>query len=90
MGQSVRHVKPPQGDRDLTQDRRRLKWRRVAAKLTIRQLSAKSGVSPGAISMLETGRRSAEVGTLAALADALNCDITDIMPAEPGANGSAA
>ena len=85
MAQQARTVNRPEGDRDLTQHPKRLRWRRVAAGLTMRQLAAKSGFSIGSISMWENGRRSADVVSLTALASALDCEITDLMPAEPAA-----
>jgi transcriptional regulator with XRE-family HTH domain len=88
MSQTAQPVKSPDGQRERTQDPKRLRWRRHAAGLTIRQLAAKSGRSVGCISTLERGSRSADVTTLAALADALGCAITDIMIDEP--KGSAA
>lgn len=75
-------------NRSLSQEPRRLKWRRIAAGLTIRQAAAKAGVSMGTISELENGNYSATAPTLAALAKAYECEITDLMPDEP--NGKAA
>ncbi len=88
MVRSRQPVKPPDGNRALTQDPARLRRRRMMARLTIRDLSAKAGVATGSISSLENGKQSARVTMLAALADALGCDVADLMPAER--RGSAA
>jgi len=50
----------------------------------MRDLSEKSGVAVVTICDLENGHQSARVTTLAKLARALNCEIADLMPAEPG------
>jgi transcriptional regulator with XRE-family HTH domain len=66
----------------LSQDKHRIRRRRMAAGLTIREASAQSGCSTGLISDLENGNKSAGVRTLAALAAAYGCEITDLMPPE--------
>lgn len=68
----------------LSQDKHRLRRRRMAAGLTIREASALAGCSIGLISDLENGNKSAGVRTLAALAKAYGCEITDLMQPEPG------
>lgn len=65
-----------------------MRRRRIAAGLTIREASARAGCSTGLISDLENGNKSAGVRTLAALAKAYDCAITDLMP--PETNGAAA
>lgn len=82
MAQSTSHVKPGEGYKDLTQDPRRLRYRRYAAGLSIRELSALAGVATGSISCLENGKYPAGVLTLRALAEALGCEIADLMPEE--------
>lgn len=67
----------------LSQDKQRIRRRRMAAGLTIREASALAGCSTGLISDLENGNKSAGVRTLAALAKAYGCEITDLMPPEP-------
>lgn len=83
MNDAVQSVKPPKGDRRLTQDPNRLRWRRHAAGLTITELAEKAEVSRGAISMAENRRMNASVVMLRKLAGALGCQITDLMPDEP-------
>jgi transcriptional regulator with XRE-family HTH domain len=90
MSQRSPRVKRREDERVLTQDPRRLRWRRQAASLTVGQLAEKAHVSQGAVSMWENGQRSADVLSLAALAKALGCEPRDLMPPEPGTNGSAA
>lgn len=62
----------------------------MAAGLQMRELSQLSGVSFQTICDLENGHQAARVTTLKRLAVALNCEIADLMPPEPGANGDAA
>lgn len=88
MSSTGRRVKSPDGNRTLTQDPRKLRRRRFAAGLTIHQLARKAGVGAGSISDLENAKQSARVTMLAALARALECEITDLMADEP--NGNAA
>lgn len=83
MSKPVQPVKGRRGDRPLTQDPERLKWRRNAAGLTIRQLAEKAQVGAGSISELENGCQSARPPMLVALAAALECEIADLMPPEP-------
>jgi transcriptional regulator with XRE-family HTH domain len=68
--------------RPLNQDPKRLKRRRVAARLTITELAAKAGCSVPYLSQLENGEYSASPKLLGSLADALECDIEALMPAE--------
>jgi transcriptional regulator with XRE-family HTH domain len=84
MSRQGSRVKSRERDKDLTQSPARLRWRRKAALLTIKQLSERSGISTGAISYLENGVKSADLATLAALAEALECGARDLMPPEPG------
>ena len=82
MGHRQRDVNQRRGERELTQDPRKLRRRRIAAGLTIRQLSQKAQVGIGSISDLEHGKQSARPGMLAALAKALGCEISDLMTDE--------
>lgn len=75
-------------DRPLNQDPKRLRRRRLAARLTITELAGRAGCSVPYLSQLENGDYSASPKLLGALADALGCDITEIMP--PEQNGAAA
>lgn len=69
-------------DKELNQDPRRLRRRRFAAKLTLRDAADKAGCSFGHLSDLENGKCSARVTMLVALADAYECEVTDLMPVE--------
>ena len=82
MEQVVQPVKESQGEKKLTFDPARLKNWRTLSGLTIRQLSARSGVATGTISELENGNKSARVPTLVALACALDRDIADLIKPE--------
>lgn len=83
MDRKPRPVKVRKRDEDLTQAPKRLRWRRNAAGMTLRDLGEKAGVGIATISDLENGYYSAEPATLAALARALDCAIADLMPPEP-------
>lgn len=84
MSENVKRVKRSRPE-SLNQDPPRLKRRRVAAGMTMRDAAAAAGCSLGLICELENGSWSASVKTLAALAKAYGCKITDLMPLEPGA-----
>jgi transcriptional regulator with XRE-family HTH domain len=88
MSDRPRRVNRPAENPSTSQDCRKLRRRRIAAGLTVREAAARAGCSFGHISMLENGDRSAGVRTLAALARAYDCQIIDLMPDEP--NGAAA
>jgi transcriptional regulator with XRE-family HTH domain len=72
-------------DRPLNQDPSRLRRRRVAARLSITQLADKARCSVAYLWQLEHGDYSASPEMLGNLADALGCDITDLMPREKAA-----
>ena len=83
MPRDPKAVKSKQ-DRPKNQDPTRLRWRRVAARLSITELANKAGCSVPYLWQLENGDYSASPEMLGKLADALGCDITDLMPPEPG------
>jgi transcriptional regulator with XRE-family HTH domain len=85
MSEEQRRVKPPG---ELSQDPRRLKRRRVIARLGLRQAAENAGISFAYLSLLENGHRSASPEKLGQLADAYGCGIEDLMPRET--NGKAA
>lgn len=89
MTATQRSVKQVSAGKRLDHDPDRLRYRRVAAGLSFRGLAGKSGVASGHISDLERGLHSARATTLAALARALDCKITDLMPSPPGVPSSA-
>jgi transcriptional regulator with XRE-family HTH domain len=82
MNDGPRRVNRSGRPASLSQDKHRLRRRRIAAGLTIREASVKAQISIGLISELENGKKSAGVRTLAALAKAYGCEITDLMPPE--------
>lgn len=70
-------------------DKDALRRLRIEARLSMRELCARSGVSVGQISMIENGQRSnPSLRIVAALARALGREITDLVLDEP--NGHAA
>jgi transcriptional regulator with XRE-family HTH domain len=69
-------------DGELTQDPRRMKRRRLMARLSFREAAAKAGISCGHISDLEKGHKSAGVDALRKLADAYGCEVADFLPPE--------
>lgn len=83
MTSTPKATKPKRENRALAQDPRKLRWRRTAAGLSLRQLQEAHGMNPATVSLLENGHKSARIATLAKLAEAYGCDITDLMPDEP-------
>lgn len=69
-----------------------MRRRRVQAGLTQGDLAVQADISPSYMSMLEGGRASASAPVLKRIADALSCEIADLMPPLPEQNlaGSAA
>ena len=47
--------------------------------LTLDALGERVGLSASAVSLIETGKREAKVSTLAALAEALDCRLSDLL-----------
>jgi transcriptional regulator with XRE-family HTH domain len=83
MHSSTETVKTPKRDKPVTHHPERLKWRRFAAGLNGPQLAAKAGYTKQHISKLERGEINASAECLARLAEALGCQVTDLMPDEP-------
>jgi transcriptional regulator with XRE-family HTH domain len=75
--------------KDKTTERvaRALRSRREQVGLTLRTLSAASGVSSSMISDIERGAKSPTISTLAALADALNVSISALVDSSHPAHG---
>ncbi|MGW5477612.1 helix-turn-helix domain-containing protein [Streptomyces sp. NPDC004008] len=73
-------------DRRTTQDPERLWRRRVEAGLNQRELARKAGISDAYMSQLARGVRPASPRVLKRLAQALDCEIVDLMPPEPSAD----
>jgi transcriptional regulator with XRE-family HTH domain len=82
MSDEPRRVKPLG---DLTQDPRRLKRRRVIARLGLREAAGKAEISFGYLSDLENGYKSASPAVLGKLADTYGCGIEDVLPRERAA-----
>jgi transcriptional regulator with XRE-family HTH domain len=57
----------------------RLRELRTAAGLTQRELAKRSGTSSAAISNFEAGNNAPSLGTLVRLADALECNTSDLL-----------
>jgi transcriptional regulator with XRE-family HTH domain len=84
MRESQTVVKRDAVGKSLTHAPQRLKYRRVAAGLSITELATLAGYSKGHLSMLEDGKHhSASATCLKKLAEVLGCEITDLMPTEP-------
>lgn len=64
---------------DLLQDGETLRLRRIHAGLNQKDLADKAGLHQSHISLLESGDRSATPRTLARLADALGCKVSDLL-----------
>lgn len=68
----------------LAQDPVRVQRKRVQAGLAQNQLAARIGISAAQLCRIEKGRSGASASVLARLAEALDCEIDDLMPPEPG------
>ncbi|MGW2934822.1 helix-turn-helix domain-containing protein [Streptomyces sp. NPDC001156] len=74
------------------QNHQALRRRRIERGLNQVELAAKVGITPSHMSVVERGRRGASPRVLNRLAEALGCEITDLLAvtAEAGAeNGEA-
>ena len=87
MSDTANRVKPPG---ELNQDPRRLKRRRLMARMSFRQAAQAAGTSSGHLSDLEKGYKSAGPELIGALADAYGCKVEDLLPPESKTNGRAA
>jgi transcriptional regulator with XRE-family HTH domain len=67
-----------------TQDPQRLQRRRIQAGLNKTELATRAGIHKTTIGRYERGLSSALPGKLKKLAEALDCEIADLMPPEPG------
>jgi predicted transcriptional regulator/transcriptional regulator with XRE-family HTH domain len=56
-----------------------VRYRRKGCGLTLDALGERIGLSASAVSLIETGKREAKVSTLAALAEALDCQLSDLL-----------
>jgi transcriptional regulator with XRE-family HTH domain len=62
-------------------DKDKLAARRTRARLTQAALARRAGLHPTYIQLLERGKRNGSPESLGLIADALGCDITELMPA---------
>lgn len=69
--------------RRLLDDEQPLKVWREQRGLTRAELATKTGLTPGHIAHIETGRRQGTADTLRRLATALDVTVDDLMPIEP-------
>jgi len=60
---------------------RRLRELRVSRELSLKEVSAGTGLSTSFLSMIETGRHELTVGRLVMLLDFFNVDLGDVIPA---------
>lgn len=67
----------------LPQDRARVRRKRIEAGLSQPALAAKAGVHKSTVYRIEEGLIAAQAPTLQRIADALGCEIADLMPPEP-------
>jgi transcriptional regulator with XRE-family HTH domain len=67
----------------LPQDPARIRRKRIEAGLSQPALAAKANVNKSTVYRAENGLCPAEAETLRRLAEALGCEIADLMPPEP-------
>lgn len=58
---------------------KRIRHRRKALRLTLDAVAEHIGLSPSAVSLIETGKREAKVSTLMAMASVLQCDVSELL-----------
>lgn len=58
---------------------KRIRHRRKALRLTLDQVGERVGLSPSAVSLIETGKREPRVSTVVALAEVLGCEVSDLL-----------
>jgi XRE family transcriptional regulator, fatty acid utilization regulator len=61
----------------------RVRHFRHTAGLTLDELSARVGVTPSALSLVETGKREAKISLLGAIATALSVEVADLLDESP-------
>lgn len=71
---------PPLSDSDLAAIRAAITTRREAAGLSPESLSQAAGLSPAVVRRIESGRTAPALGTLYALARALECPAAALVP----------
>ena len=69
-------------DSQILPDPGKLRRKRIVGGLDQADLAERTGLHQTHISLLERGKRGTTAKTLGILADALGCDITDLMPDE--------
>lgn len=58
---------------------KRIRYRRRAARQTLDAVSDRVGISPSALSLIETGKREAKISTLGAIAAALETEMAEFL-----------
>jgi transcriptional regulator with XRE-family HTH domain len=61
----------------------RIRHVRQAAGLTLEELSARVGVTPSQLSLVETGKREAKIGLLSQLARAFDVEVAELLDESP-------
>ena len=61
----------------------RIRYVRQAAGLTLEELSARVGVTPSQLSLVETGKREAKIGLLSQLARAFDVEVAELLDESP-------
>ena len=62
---------------------KRIRHRRKTLHLTLDAVAEQVGLSPSAVSLIETGKREAKVSTVMALATVLRCEVSDLLSEAP-------
>jgi transcriptional regulator with XRE-family HTH domain len=76
------NAKAPWTKQGVPFDRTKLRYERTKAGLQQNELARKAGVSKAHVSRLELGRCGPSPDVLRRLAEALDCPVEDLMPAE--------
>lgn len=58
----------------------KLRLKRIMARMSPPALAKRAGLDPSHIRLLEAGKRGTTPETLGVLADALGCDMAELMP----------
>ena len=82
VGPRVEVVREPAGPDPLLVGKR-IRHRRKALHLTLDAVAEQVGLSPSAVSLIETGKREAKVSTVVALAAVLQCEVADLLSGAP-------
>ncbi|MEV4705059.1 helix-turn-helix transcriptional regulator [Actinoplanes sp. NPDC049316] len=75
--------RPPRRRQPNPLDPAKIRRRRIAKGLSLSAAAAAAGITKGALSLIENGHRGGTMRTVVAIASALECEITDLMPDAP-------